>query len=234
MPRDIYVVAHTQSQHHVDGLVGGWYDSALTDFGRRQADAVAARIADLVGDGRPVEIYSSDLLRAAQTAEPIAARLGAPVTRLPDLRERSYGVAGGKPAAWLDGRVVFAGRDGDRLDHRDGIEGAETKRELMTRIYRAMDRIAASPCATQVIVTHGFAMTFVVAAWIRMPLESAGWVSFRSNAGGITHLREDDELFDRAVVSLNDRTHLAGVSAGIGLTASANPRQRRPRRRPNS
>jgi probable phosphoglycerate mutase len=212
MAKDIYVVAHTQSQHHVDGLVGGWYDSALTDFGRRQADVLASRIAELVGD-RPVEIYSSDLLRAAQTAEPIAARLGAPVAHWSDLRERSYGVAGGKPDAWLDGRVVFAGKDGDRLDHRDGIEGAETRREVLTRIYRAMDRIVESPCETQVVVTHGFAMTFVVAAWIRMPLDSAGWVNFRSNAGGITHLREDDELFNRYVMSLNDRTHLAAVPA---------------------
>jgi 2,3-bisphosphoglycerate-dependent phosphoglycerate mutase len=211
MAKDIYVVAHTQSQHHVDRLVGGWYDSPLTEFGRRQADAIAARIAEMVGDRRPIEIYSSDLLRAAQTAEPIAARLGAPVTHWSDLRERSYGVAGGKPDSWLDGRVVFVGKDGDRLDHRDGIEGAETKREFLTRIYRAMDRIVASPCATQVVVTHGFAMTFVVAAWIGMPLESAGWVSFRSNAGGITHLREDDELFNRTVMSLNDRAHLANV-----------------------
>ena len=212
MAKDIYVVAHTQSQHHVDGLVGGWYDSALTDFGRRQAGAVAARIAELVGDRGPVEIYASDLLRAAQTAEPIGAALGAPVTQLPDLRERSYGVAGGKPNAWLDGRVVFTGKDGDRLDHRDGIEGAETRREVLTRIYRAMDRIARRPCATQVVVTHGGAVTFAVAAWIRMPPESAGWVSFRSNPGGITHLSEDDALFNRQVVSLNDRTHLAGVA----------------------
>jgi 2,3-bisphosphoglycerate-dependent phosphoglycerate mutase len=212
MTKDIYVVAHTQSQHHVDGLVGGWYDSALTDFGRRQADAVAARIAELVGDRRPVEIYSSDLLRAAQTAEPIGARLGAPITLWSDLRERSYGVAGGKPNAWLDGQVVFAGKHGDRLDHRDGIEGAETKREFLTRIYRAMDQIVESPCATQVVVTHGFALTFVVSAWIRMPLENAGWVNFRSNAGGITHLREDDELFNRYVMSLNDRAHLTAVA----------------------
>ena len=76
-----------------------------------------------------------------------------------------------------------------------------------------MDRIVESPCATQVVVTHGNAMTFVVAAWIRMPLESGGWVNFRSNAGGITHLREDDELFNRYVMSLNDCGHLAGVSA---------------------
>jgi len=189
------------------------YDSALTDFGRRQADSVAVRIAELVDDRRPVEVYSSDLLRAAQTAEPIGARLGAPVTLWSDLRERSYGVAGGKPNAWLDGRVLFAGKDGDRLDHRDGIEGAETKREFLTRIYRAMGQIVESPCATQVVVTHGFALTFVVAAWIRMPLESAGWVNFRSNAGGITHLREDDELFNRYVMSLNDRAHLTAVLA---------------------
>jgi probable phosphoglycerate mutase len=56
MAKDIYVVAHTQSQHHVDGLVGGWYDSPLTDFGRRQAGAVTHRIADLVGDRRRVPI----------------------------------------------------------------------------------------------------------------------------------------------------------------------------------
>lgn len=70
MTKDIYVVAHTQSQHHVDGLVGGWYDSPLTAFGRRQAGAVSHRIADLVGDRRPVEIYASDLLRAAQRPDP--------------------------------------------------------------------------------------------------------------------------------------------------------------------
>lgn len=212
MAKDVYVVAHAQSQHHVDGLVGGWYDSPLTDLGQRQADAVAARIAALVGDQRPIEIHSSDLLRAAQTAEQISARLDTAVTHWSDLRERGYGVAHGKPSSWLEGRVVFVGKDGDRLDHRDGIEGAETKREFLTRIYRAMDRIVESPCATQVIVTHGFAMTFVIAAWIKMPLESAGWVNFRSNAGGITHLREDDDFFNRYVMSLNDRAHLDGIA----------------------
>lgn len=211
MAKDIYVVAHTQSQHHVNGLVGGWYDSPLTDIGRQQADAVGAKIAKLVGDRRPVEVYSSDLLRAAQTADIVADRLGVPVEYWSDLRERSYGVAGGKPQSWLDGRVVFVGKNGDRLNHRDGIEGAETKREFLGRVYRAMDRIIESPCATQVIVTHGFALTFAVAAWIKMPLESAGWVNFRSNAGGITHLHEDDVHFNRCVISLNDRAHLTGV-----------------------
>lgn len=209
MAKDIYVVAHTQSRHHVEGLVGGWYDSELTELGHRQAAAVAARIAALIGEARPVEIHASDLMRAAQTAAPIAVSLGAPVLHTADLRERSLGVAGGQPNAWLEGRMVLPAKDGDRLDSRDGIKGAETKREFAVRVYRALDAVVASPCPTQVVVTHGFALTFAIAAWIRMPIESAGWVNFRSGPGGITHLREDDDVFNRAVMSLNDRSHLS-------------------------
>jgi probable phosphoglycerate mutase len=211
MAKDIYVVAHTQSRHHVEGLVGGWYDSELTALGRRQASAVAERIAALVGDARPVELYASDLLRAAQTAEPIASRLGVPAISLSDLRERSLGVAGGQSNAWLAERLEPMRPDSERMDSSEGLEGAETVREFAARIYRAMDRISGSPCATQVVVTHGGAVTLIVTAWIRMPLEAVGWAKFRSIPGGITHLREDDELLDRAVMSLNDRTHLTGV-----------------------
>ena len=212
MAKDIYLVAHGQSQHHVEGLVGGWYDSELTALGRRQAEAVAQRVVELVGEAAPIEIHASDLKRAAQTAEPIAEALQVPVRHWNDLRERSYGAAGGRPDAWLRERTVYAPKDGDRLDHRDGIADAETKRAFATRVYRAMDRIAESPCPTQVVVTHGYAVTFAIAAWIRMPLESVGWVNFRSNSAGISHLREDDLYFNRYVMSLNDTGHLAGLA----------------------
>jgi broad specificity phosphatase PhoE len=206
--KDLYIVAHTQSQHHVDGLVGGWYDTPLTGLGQAQAKKVAARVLALAG-GRPVEIFSSDLKRARQTADAIAAQLGGPIVEMPDLRERSMGIAGGKPDAWLQEHVEHAGRDGDRLDHRDGIGGAETKREFLTRLYRAMDAIVTRPCATQIVVTHGFALTYLVASWIRMPPEAAGWVNFKSASGGITHLHEDDVLFNRYVMRLSDTAHLA-------------------------
>lgn len=209
MTRDLYVVAHGEAQHHVDGLVGGWYDSELTTLGRHQAEAIARSLSLSLTDRAPVEIYASDLRRTAQTATPIGQALGAPVTHLSDLRELSYGVAGGRPNAWLEARAVLAPQDGDRLDHVEGIEGAETKRAFATRIYRAMGQILASPCPNQIIVTHGYAVTFVIAAWIRMPLESVGWVNFRSSSGGISYLREDDTRFNRTVLRLNDTTHLA-------------------------
>ena len=211
MSKDIYLVAHGEAQHHVQGLVGGWYDSDLTERGHRQAQAIAARLAERLASAPSVEVYASDLRRAAQTAAPIARVLGVEPVLWRDLRERSYGEAGGKPDAWLEARTVLAPKDGNRLDHRDGLAEAETKREFATRIYRAMDAIAASPCPVQVVVTHGYAVTFAIAAWIRMPLESVGWVNFRSSSGAISHLREDDRWFNRYLMSLSDTDHLAGV-----------------------
>ena len=46
MSKDIYLVAHGEAQHHVQGLVGGWYDSDLTELGHRQAQAIAGRLAE--------------------------------------------------------------------------------------------------------------------------------------------------------------------------------------------
>jgi probable phosphoglycerate mutase len=206
--KTLYVVTHPQSQHHVDGRVGGWYDSGLTDLGLRQAARIAQRIRELLPEDAPAELYASDLLRAYQTAEAIAQRIRVPIQSTADLREKSYGDAEGKPQAWLDERFVYPPKIGNRMDHREGIPGAESRREFAGRIYRAMDRILASPGPSQIVVTHGFALTFVVAAWTRMPLDAAGYINVQSISGGISHLFEDDVFSNRGIMSLNDTSHL--------------------------
>ena len=138
----------------------------------------------------------------------IGERLGVQPRLLAGLREKSYGVAEGRPQAWLDARFVPPPPAGDRMDHHEGIEGAETKRAFATRVYAALDEVLASPCAHQVVITHGFALTFVVAAWIGMPLDAAGHVNFRSTSGGITVLEEDEFFANRSVVRLDATDHL--------------------------
>lgn len=206
--KDVYVVTHPEATHHIEGLVGGWYDSELTARGRRHASAIAETIRGMVPDRAAVELFSSDLRRTVQTAQPIGAALGAEPHLWSDLREKSYGEAGGRPQAWLDDRFVPPPPVGERMDHDEGIRGAETKLALAQRIYRAMEAITARPCAQQVVVTHGGALTFVIAAWIRMPIAAAGHVAFASTSGGITHLRQDDFFHNRAVVALNQVGHL--------------------------
>jgi probable phosphoglycerate mutase len=204
--KNVYVVAHAESIHHVEGKVGGWFDTALTDRGRVQAQLVAEKLVQLLGSDIPM-VTSSDLLRAKETAEIIGNELKCPVNVTSDLRELSAGIAEGKPQDWLDDHFSPAPNN-NRLDHRS-IENAETKREFLTRVYRAMDQILKSEHPNHVIVTHGYAMTFVIGCWIRMPIDAAGYVNFRSNSGGITHLHEDDFLHNRAVIFLSDTSHLA-------------------------
>lgn len=203
--KNVYVVAHTESVHHIEGRVGGWYDSGLTEQGRAQAQRVADRLSALLLSEAPV-VTSSDLMRARETAEVIGGKLGCPVKPTSDFREMSMGSAEGRPKSWLDARFEPAPSD-NRLDHRS-IDGGETKREFLIRIYRAMDEIIASNHPNHVIVTHGYAMTFVIACWVGMPVHTAGFVNFRSNSGGITHLQEDDFLRNRTVRFLNSTSHL--------------------------
>ena len=206
--KHLYVVTHAQATHHIDRLVGGWHDSELTELGLRQAARIGQVIRERIPEDAPVELYSSDLRRTHQTAQAVATVMHAPIRTMPDLRERSFGEAEGKPQAWLDERYIPDPKSGDRLDHWNGIPGAETTREFATRIYRAMEHILASPCPHQIIVTHGGALTFVVAAWIMMPLAAAGFIHVKPDSGGITHLLEDDRFFSRGIVSLNETAHL--------------------------
>ncbi len=204
--KELFVVTHTESIHHVENKVGGWYDTDLTLRGKRDAQATAKRLAEVLGE-REVEIHSSDLRRASQTAQAIAQRLSFDVIETPALREISYGAAGGQPQEWLDARYVPA-PDDDRLDHHCRIDGAETRRDVATRVFPCVEAIVSRPCATQIIVTHGFTLSMVIAAWMKIPIEACGFVSFPAKSGSITHLRQDDFFRSRAVIGLADASHL--------------------------
>lgn len=206
--RSLYVVTHPEATHHVEGVVGGWHDSRLTPAGVRAAASIARGLRSQIPWGAEVELFSSDLQRTRRTAQEIAELFGVRPVLDRRLREKSYGQAGGRPQEWLDRRFVPPPAVGERLDHDEGVEGAETKGEWARRLYAAMDDILRSPCPHQVIVGHGGSLTFVVASWIGMPIESVGYASFRAPPGSITTLHEDDFFHNRQVVRLADTRHL--------------------------
>ncbi|MFF4595393.1 histidine phosphatase family protein [Amycolatopsis sp. NPDC001319] len=208
--RSIYVVTHPEATHHVEGVVGGWYDSQLTPAGVRAAVSIAAALRARVPDNAEVEVVSSDLRRARRTADEVAAAFGVKLVEERRLRERSYGEAEGRSQEWLDQRFVPPSASGDRMGHDVGVRGAETTRTFARRVYAAMEEILLRRCEHQVIVTHGGTLTFVVACWIGMPVESLGRVNFRAPSGSITTLREDDYFRNHQLVSLGDTRHLDG------------------------
>ncbi len=208
--RHLYVVTHPEATHHVDRLVGGWFDSSLTPAGQIAAKAIGASLKASVPRGSKVELYSSDLKRTAETATEISKHVNVEVVTDRRLREKSYGIAEGQPRHWLDQRFVPPPVDGERMRHDEGIPGAETKWDLARRVYSAMEDIVGRDCRHQIVVTHGMAATFAIASWLKLPIETMGYAAFQVVSGSITELTEDDYFHNRYLVRFSDIAHLAG------------------------
>src|SRR5688500_14094512 len=90
----ILLLRHGQTDSNASGIVQGHLPVPLNELGHRQATALAARLR--VATPRIGRLISSDLPRAAQTAEPIAAGLGLPIEFDARWRERLLGEFQGK------------------------------------------------------------------------------------------------------------------------------------------
>ncbi|MBV6762770.1 histidine phosphatase family protein [Rhodococcus opacus] len=207
---ELFVVTHPHAEHTERDLVGGWFDSRLTPRGRRDAGLVARELCRRrEGVGRPLRITTSDLERCRETARILADALGAEVRADARLREISFGEAEGRPNTWLFGRQIPA-PDDDRLDYRGPVPRAETRREVATRVEACVRELMADRDHDHVVVTHGYAQTFVLTTWLQVPTDAVGFASFATRPGAITHLRHDDYWRNRAVVALADTSHLEG------------------------
>jgi len=87
----LFLVRHGQSAGNAEGRFGGHSPTPLSKLGEEQAEKTALVLAK---EGITA-IYSSDLLRAVKTAEPLARLLGIPVIHTPAFRERNVGVLEG-------------------------------------------------------------------------------------------------------------------------------------------
>ena len=87
MTTRILLVRHGETDWNRDRRVQGHTDIPLNDEGRRQARALAAEL-----DGEIVDTtYSSDLLRARETAEILCLERGTQLVVLAALREKHFG-----------------------------------------------------------------------------------------------------------------------------------------------
>ncbi|GEL17136.1 histidine phosphatase family protein [Pseudonocardia asaccharolytica] len=162
-PTTLYLVRHGESTWNAAGLLQGRTAIVpLTERGRAQAARAAAALAD-----RPIgAVWSSDLLRARQTAALVAAAHGLPVRTVPALREQGHGVWEGRPAAGRAERLAAAGPDW-------APPGGESARALHTRVRMFLTRaLREPPTGELVLVTHGETMRAALAALLGAPAEA--------------------------------------------------------------
>jgi len=198
----ICLITHCEATHSVDGRVGGWFDSELTELGRQQASQLANDIAQLGFNVRNLPVYSSDLKRAAQTAQILTRGSNNLPVLDQRLREMSFGTHGGMIQREHNKIMIPINPDGNRLDHRI-CTGAESRREVAERIYKFVDEIIDLD-KDKIIVTHGFAAIFLIAAFQKIEISSMGFINYKLDPGSISILEEDD-LFKNRTISLLNR-----------------------------
>ncbi|HVN01286.1 MAG TPA: histidine phosphatase family protein [Caulobacteraceae bacterium] len=152
MRRRILLVRHCQSQANAEGRIEGKGDSPLSEEGRRQAEAVAAFIAEQAL-GEAILIASSQA-RAIATAAAIAEACGWTASHDHRIREGELGWMEDLPYTEV-GRHM-AERKARELDA--DLHGGESLEAVAERFWDALgEAIEASDCVL-VLVSHGYAI----------------------------------------------------------------------------
>ena len=140
---------HGQTMWNVERRFQGQTDIPLDETGEAQAEYAARRLATL----RPDAIFSSDLIRAASTAAPLARLAGVPVTLDKELRERFGGDWEG-----LNDEEISARYPAERATWNP--PNGEPTLAVADRVAGVLARVADSLGDGQlaVVVSHGAAL----------------------------------------------------------------------------
>lgn len=158
--KTIITVQHTESEHHLNGMIGAWGDWALTDLGRKQAYEIGKWLLYEDCD-KCFNMYVSDLKRAQQTAEEINKTLGISPIVTDVIREVNAGIGNGRSREWYNEMKKPCGSTYDP-DYKP-FEDAESDRELWNRLYPFYEQIISNSMERIIVVSHGTALSFLQA-----------------------------------------------------------------------
>lgn len=197
----ILAIRHGETAWNVDTRIQGQLDIPLNDTGRWQAQRVAAAIAH---EGLHA-VYSSDLLRAHETAQAVASAASLPITSDTGLRERAFGTFQGLTFAEIDARWPDQAQRWRQRDPAFGAEGGETLRAFYDRVVATATRLAAAhPGQTIALVAHGGVMDCLYRAATRVDLQAPR--SWQLGNASINRLLYTPEGF--TLVGWSDTHHL--------------------------
>lgn len=163
----LFLIRHAANDFVKEGKLAGWLpDVHINDEGHRQAEQMAARMANVKLDA----IYSSPLERAVETAEYLARPRELEIQKRQGLGEVNVG-------AWENRKI----EDLDETDEWRKYQvypsgacppGGESGREMQMRAVGEVESIcAAHPEGTVAIVSHADTLAAIVAHYAGIHLD---------------------------------------------------------------
>jgi len=165
----LLLIRHGETQWNAQARIQGHRDIALSERGVRQAHRLARFLAAQAIDA----VYASDLVRASQTAQPLADALGLAMRLDARLRERGFGLFEGSTyeeaqANWPTEYAVWR-----RRDPAHALPGGESYLAARARVLQCLDEIARGHAGeTVAVVTHGGVLDIVYRTAYGIPWET--------------------------------------------------------------
>ncbi|MBR7025422.1 MAG: histidine phosphatase family protein [Selenomonadaceae bacterium] len=197
----IFLIRHGETEWNKQNKLQGNADIHLSPEGFLQAANLVKHLPFSHADA----IYSSDLVRAMDTAIILAERFNLTVKMMPELREMNYGDWEGRFISELLARYpkefgkFFT--DPERCHPPNGETFLECQARVMIGIR---DIIANHEDQSVIVVSHGAAIRLMIGAALDMPIHKI-WAISQSNTA-LNVLRVDDGEF--TVELVNSTTHL--------------------------
>lgn len=211
--KTVYFVRHGESEANVTPIFQP-PTSPLTEKGRAQAQAIAARASRLQFDA----LIASPFLRAKETAEAIAQATGKVIEFSELFVERiKPSSINGKPYTDKEADATWRRWEETLYTIGQKVEDGESLDDLIARADRALALLRDRPEQTLLVVSHGFFLRTLIARVIMgEALNGAVHKRFQSRMvtrnTAITVIRYDDNEFESPpawrLVVYNDHAHL--------------------------
>ncbi|MEG4810812.1 histidine phosphatase family protein [Microcoleus sp. F8-D3] len=200
----LVIVRHGETEWNLQNKAIGQLDSPLTPKGIRQASALGDRLQHLSFSN----IYSSDLGRAAQTANITASICGKKVIFESELREWNMGIFQGLTVSEMHEKFPKERQDYERIFFEYIIPEGESLRQLRQRSFRVLSAIAKRHSEENVVVvTHGTVLTVFFQEVLGLPTKIT--CPFKLDHGSFCAFEYVNEQW--SLVVWNDRSHLENI-----------------------
>jgi probable phosphoglycerate mutase len=197
----LLLVRHGQSTWNREHRIQGQLDPPLSDEGRRQAERVAQRFSGR----RLAGFYTSDLKRAAQTAEAIQAVTGVSPEPMAGLREIYLGEWEGLRTEQLAERFPGNWASWNEEPDWDLVPGGEGGALFETRVTAALESILERHQHGDVVaVTHGGVIQVVLHRVLGRA--SRGLFPFKIQNASISVIEKREHRL--IIGGVNDTSHL--------------------------
>jgi broad specificity phosphatase PhoE len=202
----LILVRHGETEWNVTLQYQGHANVPLNETGREQARLLGERLAKK----EAVALYSSDIVRAWETAGIIGPHVNLKPEKMTDLREINVGQWEGLTPEQLYRRFPDHMQEYERDPARTVRMGGESYAQLQQRALRALHTIEESHGLNETViaVSHGGTIRALLCHVIDLDLGNFGrlWL----DNGSITVLRRDTKGW--RLTCLNDAAHLEGLT----------------------